>query len=215
MKNFPSNHCRAFTLMEGLMVAAALVLLLAVLLPVAANMKRKTNKVGCDNNLRQIGIAFRIWEGDNNDRYPMNISVNNGGAQELIATGNVAACFQVMSNELATPKILICPVDSQHALATNFNTGFSRSNISYFIGLNVEEDDFQGVLSGDDNLVSGGRPVLPGIMNLRSNTLTWGSDRHQACGYILFADVSVQSERELGFTTSVGTYYATNSVVIP
>jgi hypothetical protein len=46
----------------------------------------KRQKIRCVNDLKQVGIAFRLWEGDNNDKYPMAVSVTNGGAMELIAT---------------------------------------------------------------------------------------------------------------------------------
>jgi hypothetical protein len=94
----------------------------------------------CVNLLKQIGIAFRLWEGDNNDKYPMAVSVTNGGAMELVAIGNVAACFQVMSNELSTPKILVCPQDTHRVRATSFSAGFDNSHVSYFVGLDVTND---------------------------------------------------------------------------
>jgi hypothetical protein len=78
-------------------------------------------------NLKQIDLAFRIWPGDQSDKYPMQVSVANGVAMELIATENVAACFQVMSNELSTPKILTCPADISRFAAEHFATGFSNA----------------------------------------------------------------------------------------
>src|SRR3974377_1288221 len=102
MKLSSSNQRnRALTLMEVLVIIAALVILAAVLLPALAAAKRKSSKINCVSNLKQIVIAFRIWEGDHDDKYPMFVSVTNGGAMELVATGNVTACFQVMSNELS------------------------------------------------------------------------------------------------------------------
>ncbi|MGO8837258.1 MAG: type II secretion system protein [Limisphaerales bacterium] len=131
--------------------------------------------------LKQIGVAFRLWEGDNNDKYPMAVSVTNGGAMELIATGNVAACFQVMSNELSTPKILICPKDTRRVWATNFSTDFDDSHISYFIGLDAEERKSQMLLAGDDNFAFSGVPVNSGLLELPTNTLVaWASGRHIA-----------------------------------
>ena len=105
-------------------------------------------------------LPYRLWEGDNNDKYPMAVSVTNGGAMELVATGNVAACFQVMSNELSTPKILICPEDTHRDSCNQFCQGFNNSNISYFVGLDVtNETNPQMFLSGDDNFAIGGIPV--------------------------------------------------------
>ena len=87
----------------------------------------------------------------------MAVSVTNGGAMELVATGNVAACFQVMSNELSTPKILLCPEDTHRTYATNFSTGFSGANISYFVNPDAAEAYPQMIMLGDDNLLVDGQ----------------------------------------------------------
>src|ERR1039458_4587689 len=60
--------------------------------------QNRSTEIQCVNNLKQIGLAFRIWEGDNGDKLPMQVPVRKGGAKELVVKGNVAACFQVMSN---------------------------------------------------------------------------------------------------------------------
>ena len=73
-----------------------------------------------------------MWADDNGGKFPMQVSVTNEGVMELIATGNVAACFSVMSNTLSDPAVLICPQDTKHFPATNFEA-LSNSNISYFV----------------------------------------------------------------------------------
>jgi hypothetical protein len=141
----------------------------------------------------------------------MSVSVTNGGAMELVATGNVAACFQVMSNELITPKILLCPEDTRRTYATNFSTGFSDANISYFISADAVETYPQMILDGDDNLLVDGKPVQPGILNLRTgSTIAWTKDRHHGVGNIGLADGSAQQVTGDGLNSVVGLY--TNGV---
>jgi competence protein ComGC len=180
MKPCISNQrSRALTKIEVVVIVAALAILAALLLPALAAAKRKSSKLNCASNLKQIGIAFRLWEGDNGDKYPMAVSVTNGGAMELVATGNVAACFRVMSNELSTPKILVCPQDTRRVWATNFSTGFDNSHISYFVGLDAAETNWQMVLSGDDNFAISGVSVKSGLLELSSNApITWTTGRH-------------------------------------
>lgn len=137
----------ALTLTEVLLIIAALVLLAAVLLPVLAKWKPKSNRLTCDAQLREIGIFYRVWSDDNSGKFPMQVSVTNGGAMESIATGNVAACFSVLSNTIDNPAILVCPEDTKHLPATNFET-LSNSNISYFVGLNAIATSPQILLSG-------------------------------------------------------------------
>ena len=121
----------------------------------------------------------------------MAVSVTNGGAMELIAAGNIAACFRVMSNELSTPKILLCPEDTHRAYATNFSTGFSNTNISYFINRDAAESYPQMILDGDDNLLVEWQARSTGNPDLWTNqTIAWTKDRHHGTGNIGLADGS-------------------------
>ena len=79
-----------------------------------------------------------------------------------------------------TTRILICPADSDHTYASNFN--LSSSNISYFLSVSADETYPQGLLSGDDNLTLDGVPVKSGLVDLSSNTIiSWTSARHRYC----------------------------------
>ena len=150
--------------------------------------------------------------------------VTNGDTMELIATGNVAACFQVMSNELSTPKILHCPEDTKRIAATNFLTSFSGANISYFVNPDAAENYPQMILDGDDNLLVDGKPVKPGILNLWTNTtIAWAKDRHHGNGNIGMADGSAQQVTSEGFqranrealNSALTPGSATNRLLIP
>ena len=213
---FSKKTTNALTLVEVIVVIAVLVIAVALILPALAMAKRKTSKISCANDLKQVGIAFRLWEGDNNGKYPMVVSVTNGGAMELIATGNVAACFRVMSNELNTPKILLCPEDTRRVLATNWST-LNNSNISYFVGLEAVESKPQMILEGDDNFAIGGVPVKSGVLQLLTNTpIAWTKGRHKLYGNIGLADGSVQQLTTDGLQQALQrTGVATNRLAIP
>ena len=199
------------------MIIFTMAVAVVLLIPALAASKRKSSRLNCVSNIKQIGIAFRLWEGDNNDKYPMAVSVTNGGAMELVVTGNVAACFRVMSNELSTPRILLCPEDTHRTYATNFSTGFSGANISYFVNPDAAEAYPQMILDGDDNLLVNGKSAQPGILSIGTNgSVGWTKERHHGVGYIGMADGSAQQVTINGLQQTLQqTGIATNRLVLP
>jgi competence protein ComGC len=218
MKPRRSNqNSQAMTLIEVLVVIASLVVLAAMLLPALAASKRKSSRIGCVNYLHQIGLAYKTWEGDNGDKYPMGVSATLGGSMEMAATGNVVQTFQVMSNQLSTAKVLHCPADMEH-FETNSFAGLSSSNISYFVSVDMTNDIYpQMILDGDDNFAIGGIPVKSGLLQLSTNApISWTTARHHFLGNIGLADGSAQELNNSGLTNLLRqTDVATNRLAIP
>jgi len=95
----------------------------------------KAMQINCVNNLKQIGLEFRIWEGDHKDKYPFDVSTNDGGVMELVTVKdgvrqNSYLILQCMSNELRSPILLVCPQDNSKVIAKDW-ASLSGSNISY------------------------------------------------------------------------------------
>jgi prepilin-type processing-associated H-X9-DG protein len=184
----------AFTLLELLAVAAAIAIVAALLLPALArpNRHRTHTRINCLNNLKQVGLTFQLWAGDNGERFPMSVPHTEGGAMESAREGNVARIFMVMSNELGTPKILRCRNDTPRTAATNF-TQIANTNVSYFVCLNATRNGPPGIwLAGDRNVTNGLAPVY-GVLNAPTNRPTgWSKDIHQGNGNLCLADGSVQ-----------------------
>jgi hypothetical protein len=135
-----------------LSLAFAVLIMPAMLLPALAKAKGRAQSINCVNNLKQVGLAFRVWSLDNKDEFPFNVSTNAGGTMEFCAVGtdgfdaNAVLHFRALSNELGTAKILVCPADSKVA-GSNFRF-LSAGNISYQLhtGTNFTEANPGAVL---------------------------------------------------------------------
>jgi prepilin-type N-terminal cleavage/methylation domain-containing protein len=219
------NKERAFTLIELLVVIAIIAILAALLLPALAKAKEKAHRITCVNNLRQIGIGMRTWAMDYNDRYPMQVPANEGGPPNQSAftatpfgAPYMYQIFGTISNELSTPKLLVCPSDGRTA-HTNFNMlagnsaagGYlANANVSFFVGKDSQDGNPQMLLAGDRNIVGqapGGAMPSPvpadgygnvGAVALGTNfdagvqTPAWTDKVHRGNGNVLMSDSSAQ-----------------------
>ena len=181
---------QGFTLVGLLVIIAVLAILAAMLLPALASAKRKAKRINCVNNLKQCGIAFKIWEGDQMDKLPMGTSTNNGGTKEFDTGADTFRHFQVISNELSTPKILVCPADTRVA-AINF-VRLKNQNVSYFVGLEANDEFPQRFLDGDRNITGESNPENGILKLVPGQRISWTQDIHVNSGNVGLSDGSVQ-----------------------
>jgi hypothetical protein len=209
---------RAFTIKElAVVLAVSLMLAFLFLVKLLPPSRRYgcthcTQRIKCGNNLKNVGLAFRIYATDNNDQFPGSILLSNRTTIDSIAIWQVYAS---MSNELSTPKLVICPEDLKRQEAKSFGV-LLTNNISYFASLSATGDNTTAFLAGDRNLQRSGR-LLTGVFPLRTNALlSWSKDIHVEQGNVAMEDGSVQqisNQRLVGTIRDQG--IETNLIIFP
>lgn len=191
--NAPHQAARraGLTLVEGTVVLAIIALAAAIYLSSASRAVVRVSRISCSSQLKQLGIAHRIWANDHKDEFVF-ASSDPEGSRPFANSPQVFRHYQALSNELVTPKILRCPLDASRTAATNFPQ-LLNTNLSYFVGLDAHEGDPAQILSGDRSLAggtwSGGflRTLTPRI------EAGWMAELHPNFGHVGLADGSAQA----------------------
>lgn len=104
------------------LIIAPTAVMASLLLPALAKAKTRASSIGCVSNMKQVCLAARIYSNDHNEMFPPD--------------------FLTMSNELFSPKILVCPQDPARTRPTSPDWAlFDTNNISYeFVSPGTKED---------------------------------------------------------------------------
>ena len=178
-----------FTVIEVVLVLVLVIILLGLILPATTHRGTHGSRIQCTSNVKQIGLAFRMWANEHGEKFPIQLSIAEGGTKDLAMQGLPLASFRIISNELNSPKPLHCPDDKERKMATDFGR-LTPNNLSYLLGLDASEVNPQSILSGDRNVCINGQPTNGFVQITNWSVVSWSTSIHNGQGNLGLADGS-------------------------
>jgi len=207
MKSCAVKGRSGFTLIELLVVIAIIAILAAILFPVFASAKKRAVTAKCIANLKQLGLAFDMYTGDNREKLPSGYrsSQQPVPAEELVTqlepyakNNNTVIVYNPVDprTEYRRPEVWVCPaypigkvdganwgwLDGYGMWVYQWN-GPAGSNVSYYRGRTVMD----AATVWDEILAKGPNDRLGGV---RSGGISGAPLVH--CGLIYTQPVNAQ-----------------------
>lgn len=193
---------------------AIIAILAGLLLPALAKAKSRGNRTACLSNQKQVSLGFRLWSIDNDGRYPWQISTAEGGTQSLTEAWKH---FEVISNEIVTPRVLHCASDDGKQVAEDFYGGSSgfhtmqNNALSFAIGTEAREDRPMMHIVTDRNMIGTENQdchpaAIVGVITILqpNGSSRWDKGIHKYAGNMALTDGSGQQYTQSALQTHLG-----------
>jgi prepilin-type N-terminal cleavage/methylation domain-containing protein/prepilin-type processing-associated H-X9-DG protein len=191
-----------FTLLELLVVVAILSILLSILLPSLANVRKKAKSIQCSGNMAQIGRSTALYGDDNNGWAPMT------GTDTSFTFTNVHSMSSYLGlaphepgADLRVARIALCPTkiwrNSDMGMSSYWTdwwgTSYSYNAHMTYLPWVTSQPDLSNKMMQAKNPST--RMLLGDSYKLAPNSLDVISEfdlRHQNSTNVLFVDIHVE-----------------------
>jgi hypothetical protein len=209
-----------------------MLLLSCVVLPSLADNRSRSQQIVCIDNLRLIGRAVQVWEAENVRVSPWKTVTVPEGTIPRDALAYMG--FRMLSNELVTPKVLVCPSDATRIkkIADNWGTsvnggygntaGYGDNATSYTLSYHTFFTEPNSLVSSDRNLrvdASVRSCTFSGLtgffaemrVGAQTTGAGWTNNVHGLVGNILTTDGRVTQTSSNSLKAYLGTLQSTSS----
>jgi hypothetical protein len=186
----PPRRNRGFNRTELLVALAVAIVLLVLLAPALMRHRIEALRFQCVSNLKQIVVVEFTWRHDREkESYHWGTPSAEGGTLDHPQAHHAWFQWSLISNNLGSPKVLVCPADRSARVASDWtmsptggflNPTFQDAALSYFINTSADLD--HGLIPM--NIEHAALAVVAGDRTVRVDGPSQACSRHTNLSYV-------------------------------